>query len=192
MSVEIGLAGGLSVALLGTLGYIVTTEYPDWGRRLARYLIRVAAMGLPADERDDRLQEWDAELAAVWAATDKRCTGLTFAAWLFARYGIAALGRCGLAVAGRGAAALERLAVGRRTAVGRMPTVGKVDRSAADVVDDALGGGFEQAADAVVAVLDVAFSALFQVVKMIYGMLAAMLGLVAKVKRGSLPRAIRR
>ena len=67
--------------------FVLRAEYPDWGRRVSRVLVRWAAYAFPEPERSVRREEWDAELAEVWVETGRACTGLTFASGIAARYG---------------------------------------------------------------------------------------------------------
>jgi hypothetical protein len=85
------LGGAIATVLLAAYGvatFVVKTEYHDWGRRLAHQLVRFASSGLRSPERELRLEEWRAELDAVWVEYDKTCTGLVFAVLLAGRYGV--------------------------------------------------------------------------------------------------------
>lgn len=82
-----GIAGLLG-AIIAAVGFVLKAEYPDWGRRLARQLVHVASSQAEPGRREDRREEWLAELEVIWAETDKRSTGLIFAASLALHYGV--------------------------------------------------------------------------------------------------------
>lgn len=74
-------------ALVGGLVWILRVEYPDWGHRVARVLIRAAARCRPVSSRDRWRREWLAELASI-PRERPGATGLTFAAYIFLAYGL--------------------------------------------------------------------------------------------------------
>jgi hypothetical protein len=82
---------GVTLALLAGVAWLLQAEYPDWGRRLARALVRAAAGSLrPAETAARYKREWLNELDAIAEQQDgaKAPTGLVYALGVSARFAV--------------------------------------------------------------------------------------------------------